>query len=717
MRLSCAFLIKSIQPAHAEVAPMKQLTIMKLKITSLKALMLIAVCFFSIQAKAIYIWQVNGITSLTGGNTYALNATASPLTLALTQCSGGGSQPDTYTTYNMSVYSNTVNSTVGGTLVFSTVKTTIRAFSPSYTVYTPPTTSPGTLYYYVVLTNPSSTTCGFTGSLTSGTTAVTVTCQSLSVNSTKQDVSCFGLTNGSINLSATGGSGFTYAWSNGATTAAINNIAAGVYSYTVSNSCGSTVTNSVTVTEPAAGEVSVTGNTSIVVGSSTTLTASGADTYQWNPGATTADITVSPTTTTNYTVIGTVNGCSTEQVVTVVVSPPASPNGTGSSTVDSTELRTISCGAVINTMGTQIYCNPISNATNYEWKFSVAGTLNSIYWTRGTNNTNCYLNNVPGLQYGVDYDVYVRAQVGGVWGNWGTSCVIAVTNQPGTKLRDQYCGIALASTNTPIYCDAFVNATRYRFHILDNTLFADYFYTTTNADTKFLPTWIPQMQAGGDYSIEVAVELNGSFTGYGTPCPLTIAAIPAPKLRNAYCGATFPTFYNKILCDYVAGATAYEYEITNLTTGAPAFTFTQNGGATHFYTHLVPGMVHNKMYSIRVRAIIGASTGSYGTPCTITLGVPALRLANLSDNEEPSLEEALSINLFPNPATDVLNIELSKATTATAVITDITGRVLMTVEINDLTAQIKTSDLAEGSYWVTLKSDEGYSVQKFMVIK
>lgn len=53
--------------------------------------------------------------------------------------------------------------------------------------------------------------------------------------------------------------------------------------------------------------VTIDGNLSIEEGESTTLTASGAENYIWDTGETTASITVSPTETTTYSVIG-ING-------------------------------------------------------------------------------------------------------------------------------------------------------------------------------------------------------------------------------------------------------------------------------------------------------------------------------------------------------------------------------------------------------------------------
>ena len=61
---------------------------------------------------------------------------------------------------------------------------------------------------------------------------------------------------------------------------------------------------------------------SICSGQSSTLTATGATSYSWQPGGMTgASITVSPTTTTTYTVTGNSGGCTASASVTITVGP------------------------------------------------------------------------------------------------------------------------------------------------------------------------------------------------------------------------------------------------------------------------------------------------------------------------------------------------------------------------------------------------------------
>jgi hypothetical protein len=143
---------------------------LSIKKTLLATLLIVA--FFG-KVNAAYFWQVQSIASLAGSATYSQFAPANPLVLNIQQCAGGSSLPHNSTVYNQTLYVNTLNSTVGGTVVSSNVIGTPANFAPSYS-YTPSTSTVGTLYYYYMLTSPSMTTCGFTGTLTSPIATITV---------------------------------------------------------------------------------------------------------------------------------------------------------------------------------------------------------------------------------------------------------------------------------------------------------------------------------------------------------------------------------------------------------------------------------------------------------------------------------------------------------------------------------------------------------------
>ena len=110
------------------------------------------------------------------------------------------------------------------------------------------------------------------------------------------NITCFGGT-GAINLTATGGSPFTYNWGGGVTTEDRTGLATGTYTVTVTNAQGCTSTTSATVTTPSVLALSATATNINCIGGSTgaiNLTPTGGTspyTYNWGGGVTTEDRT------------------------------------------------------------------------------------------------------------------------------------------------------------------------------------------------------------------------------------------------------------------------------------------------------------------------------------------------------------------------------------------------------------------------------------------
>jgi Dockerin type I domain len=116
----------------------------------------------------------------------------------------------------------------------------------------------------------------------------------------------------------------TYQWNIGSTTRTIstipnNNVGEHTYIVLVTNgTCIDSARVTFTVLPPV--PVVITGATQVCAGESTTLTASGANTYVWSTGATTASITVTPVAGALYTVTATDtqnNGCTATKTVSI----------------------------------------------------------------------------------------------------------------------------------------------------------------------------------------------------------------------------------------------------------------------------------------------------------------------------------------------------------------------------------------------------------------
>ncbi|SDT10205.1 SprB repeat-containing protein [Winogradskyella sediminis] len=157
------------------------------------------------------------------------------------------------------------------------------------------------------------------------TISVTVTQPAaISTSGVATHVNCNGGSNGTVDLTVTGGTApYTYAWSNTATTEDMVGLMAGTYNVTVTDANGCTATTSVTVSQPAAISASgVATHVSCNGGSNGTvdLTVVGGTapyTYAWSNTATTEDMVGLISGTYSVTVTD-ANGCTATTSATVI---------------------------------------------------------------------------------------------------------------------------------------------------------------------------------------------------------------------------------------------------------------------------------------------------------------------------------------------------------------------------------------------------------------
>jgi gliding motility-associated-like protein len=126
-------------------------------------------------------------------------------------------------------------------------------------------------------------------------------------------------------LTATGAS--TYLWSTGETTDQISVSPVSSTTYMVTGTdlgCSATVTSTVTVNQTTITLLPTAA--AICEGDVVTLTASGATSYAWSPptglsSSSGNSVSASPIATTTYTITGTDNGCTDDEILTVTVNP------------------------------------------------------------------------------------------------------------------------------------------------------------------------------------------------------------------------------------------------------------------------------------------------------------------------------------------------------------------------------------------------------------
>ncbi|WP_317899852.1 T9SS type A sorting domain-containing protein [Aurantibacillus circumpalustris] len=208
-----------------------------------------------------------------------------------------------------------------------------------------------------------------------------------------------------ITATLAAGGAMTYTWTNNINSFSITGAAPSVSPsvstlYTAAASDGTCVnTTTVFLLVNQNPTISVVASPSICSGSSTILTASGADSYIWSPGGAGATKTLNPLSTTIYSISGThtSTGCSANVNTTLTVHP--------NPTVSAISTPTIICPGTIAML-------TASGAVSYSWNppglvapsISVSPTANSVYtvigsngFCTGTNTVSVALNVAPTL--------------------------------------------------------------------------------------------------------------------------------------------------------------------------------------------------------------------------------------------------------------------------------------------------------------------------------
>jgi trimeric autotransporter adhesin len=302
-----------------------------------------------------YTWSpATGLSSTTGASVTANPTTTTTYTVTGTtgSCSSTASVTVTVTPLNLTVSPNVS--------ICSGASTTLTASGATSYAWSPPTglsASTGASVSASPTTTTTYTVTGTTGSCTA-TGTVTVTVTPLALTLSPNTSICNG---GSATLTAGGATNYTWSPATGlssTTGASVTASPTATTTYTVSGtsgSCSSSLSVTVTVTPIV---VSVTPNTSICNGASTTLTAGGGTTYSWSPAiglssTSGTSVTANPSTTTTYTVTGTTGTCTNTATMTLTVNPIP--------TVTATNNGPLCEGSTL-----QVQANSLPG-TNYNW--------------------------------------------------------------------------------------------------------------------------------------------------------------------------------------------------------------------------------------------------------------------------------------------------------------------------------------------------------------
>ena len=315
----------------------------------------------------------------------------------------------------------TINGQTGILSASITAQINISCFGDAGSATVTPTNGSG-LYNYLWNTTPAQTTATATGLSTGiytvtvsdangcSTTvlaSVTITGPSVPLSSSitaQTNILCFGESNGSATVSASGGSSaYNYSWNSipAQTTATATGLSTGIYSVTVTdaNGCTSAISSGVTVTGPSnVLSASITAQNNIIcfgdnIGSATVTSNGGslAYNYIWNTIPAQNSTTATGLTAGTYTVtVSDNNGCTASVNASVTITAPSSVLTAAIGSQSNVLCFGAPSGsATVIAGGGSLSYNYIWNTVPVQNTVSATGLSAGIYSVTVTDNNGC----------------------------------------------------------------------------------------------------------------------------------------------------------------------------------------------------------------------------------------------------------------------------------------------------------------------------------------
>ena len=309
---------------------------------------------------------------------------------------------------------------------------------------------------------------------------------------------------------------------------------------TAVNGCDSIITSNLTVLST----VSVSPNATICSGASTTLTASGATTYLWSPAMglnTTTGTTViaNPAVTTTYTVVGTLNACTSSASVQVTVNPlPIPTSGNNGPICEGSNLNlTSGGGASYSWSGPNSFTSSTQNPTITAATIAASGT----YTVTVTSAQGCS----------------------------ATAQTIVTINPNITPTFTAVAPICAGAVLAPLPTTSVNGYTGTWSPAMNNMTTTTYTFTPTAGQCAVSTTM----------TITVNPNITPTFTAVGPICSGAILnALPATS-NNGYTGTWSPALNNTATTTYTFTPTAGQCAVTTTLTITVNSVYSQNVSA------------------------------------------------------------------------------------------------------------------------------------------
>jgi uncharacterized repeat protein (TIGR01451 family) len=530
----------------------------------------------------------------------------------------------------------------------------------------------------------------------------------LSATVTSSDVLCHNGADGEAYIGACGGQGsYTYTWSNGAQGENVSGLAAGTYTVTISDG-SSSIQKTVVIGQPTAISFSISTDCSNVNSSASIedlVGGSGSYSYEWSNGSM-APVLANVANGSYSVTVSDASGCTASSSVSVTsianLAYPSINVEEGNCTAPSTvTVNGTTAGAVATFNGNNVSAqgSTFSVQPGSTYILSVAYTSSlcykdtTIHIPAAADTLKLSLNTVanPACHGEASGSIAVGATGGTspytyTWSNGSTSSnvnnvpvgdiVCTVTDALGCEATDTFTlvqptALSLTATSTDATC--YGTATG----LIQ--------LTVTGGTGNYTYQWnVPDVGNGplpaGTYSATVT-DANGC----------TISTTQTITEPNLLAGTTIAT--DESVCGAADGAIE-----ASITGGTGPYTYEwSNGQTTAAATSLTADL-----YTVTITDANG---------CVSTLGntvscITSIGNANLAQ-----------ISIYPNPATNLLYVNVPVGNNYTISIHDVAGRLIKEQNLTQQLTELYLGDIVQGMYTVEVKTQQGITKVERLVVR
>jgi predicted transcriptional regulator len=515
----------------------------------------------------------------------------------------------------------------------------------------------------------------------------------------------------STTLTATGGA--SYLWSNSASTPSITVSPTSTtnYSVTITSVAGCSDVKTVSVVVNPLPTASISGTTSICNGSNTTLTAAGGQSYLWSNSSTNPSITVSPNTTTTYSVTVTdANGCTDTESETITVNPL--PNVSLGSFLDLCEgdaAITLSGGSPAGGTysGTGVSSGIFDPAVSGAGTFTIFYDFTDAIGCSARDSSTITVNPAPNSSISPDTAICEGSNVnlvatGGTNYLWSNAATTASINVSPTVTTNYF--VTITSANSCAVVDSV--------EVTVNSLPA----ISTSSDTLICL---------GD---SVPIGVSGSASNFLWSTNETSAIIVVSPLSTAY--------YTVVLTDPL-GCTATDSVLVTVSTGSPinigpdtildpinTTSYTYDAGLG-FVSYLWNDNTSAQTLTVNYDPAKAGTTDTISVIAGNNSGCPSVDTAlvfyDFPSGIASNGNELSSILVSPNPTTDVINIQFSKRIESSRrlQVFDLKGKIVIDELFNGnedlISIDLLDTKINKGVYLLNIEENGQYYREKIVV--